>query len=217
MAVYGDDPPPALDVVHDRPAGAAQGWRVSALRCSVHAGTHVDAPAHLFAGGATVDQIPAARLCGQAVVLDCRRATAARRMIEPADLQCAWGLAGKIVLLRQGLARELAAGRQPSEHRGLSRAAAERLVGAGVQMVGVEALSVDGPPDEGGACDEAHRALLGAGVPVVEALDLEDVSAGQYWAHIAPLRLAGAEAAPCRAWLWPDGGPARRREEPSRT
>src|SRR5882672_974247 len=37
-----------------------------------HYGTHLDAPAHFRSGKATVDQIPAMRLMGPAVVLDVR-------------------------------------------------------------------------------------------------------------------------------------------------
>src|SRR5512139_1145874 len=48
--------------------------RVSALHLSAHAGTHIDAPAHLSAeeNAATIDQLDLNLLCGPARVLDLR-------------------------------------------------------------------------------------------------------------------------------------------------
>ena len=38
--------------------------------CSVHSGTHVDAPAHFFENGATVEQLPLDVLIGKATVVE---------------------------------------------------------------------------------------------------------------------------------------------------
>ena len=46
-----------------------------------------------------------------------------------------------------------------------------------------------------------HRTLLGAGVIVVEGLDLSDVPPGDYVLHCLPLILAGSEGAPARVIL----------------
>ena len=43
---------------------------VSRLACSVHSGTHVDAPAHFIADGTTVDELPLDILKGSAVVAE---------------------------------------------------------------------------------------------------------------------------------------------------
>lgn len=37
-----------------------------------HTGTHVDPPAHLFAGRTTLDAFPVSQFVGRAVVIDCR-------------------------------------------------------------------------------------------------------------------------------------------------
>ena len=42
----------------------------SKLACSVHSGTHVDAPAHFIKDGLTVDQLPLDVLIGPAYVAD---------------------------------------------------------------------------------------------------------------------------------------------------
>ncbi len=75
----------------------------------------------------------------------------------------------------------------------LDGAAARALVGQGVRLVGVDRMSVG---DE-----EAHRVLLGAGIVVVEGLDLSAVEPGAYELYCLPLRLMGSDGAPARAIL----------------
>lgn len=48
------------------------GYRETLLRLTSHTGTHVDAPAHIFAEGKNLDQFPADQFIGKAVVIDCR-------------------------------------------------------------------------------------------------------------------------------------------------
>jgi arylformamidase len=75
----------------------------------------------------------------------------------------------------------------------LSPDAARVLADAGVRAVGIEGLTI------GGA--ETHRILLGAGVWVIEGLDLSAVEAGEYDLVCLPLKVTGAEGAPARAAL----------------
>lgn len=46
-----------------------------------------------------------------------------------------------------------------------------------------------------------HRTLLGAGVVLLENLDLTDVKDGEYELIALPLRLAGSDGSPVRAVL----------------
>jgi arylformamidase len=75
----------------------------------------------------------------------------------------------------------------------LDGAAAQELVDRGVRLVGVDQMSVG---DE-----NAHRVLLGAGVVVVEGLDLSGVEPGVYELYCLPLKLVGSDGAPARAIL----------------
>lgn len=49
-----------------------QGVRTNGIRVSLHAGTHIDSPAH-FGFKMTLDEIPLEALCGTGVVLDVKR------------------------------------------------------------------------------------------------------------------------------------------------
>jgi arylformamidase len=71
---------------------------------------------------------------------------------------------------------------------------ADWLVKRRIRLVGVDYLSVEPFGQDG----TTHRTLLGAGVVVIEGLDLSAASAGQWDLVCLPLRLRGAEGAPCR-------------------
>lgn len=76
---------------------------------------------------------------------------------------------------------------------GLSEEAARSLAAAGVRLLGIDALSIGSDP--------VHRILLGAGLWIVEGLDLSRVAPGRYDLVCLPLRIPGADGAPARALL----------------
>jgi arylformamidase len=82
--------------------------------------------------------------------------------------------------------------------RALTGSAAEWLVERGLKLIGMDYLSVD-PYDAQPKL--AHLALLGAGVVVLEGLDLRGVPVGNYELTCLPIRLVGADAAPARVVL----------------
>ena len=56
----------------------------------------------------------------------------------------------------------------------------------------------NGSPENEGA---VHRELMNNGIALLEGIDLSGVPAGDYFLFAAPLNIACAEAAPCRALL----------------
>jgi arylformamidase len=159
-----------------------------------HSGTHVDAPYHFLADGATVDQLPLEILMGKARVVELR----AREKIERADLE-ALDLRDDIrVLLKTRMSGQL---RQPAFQEDfvyVTPDAATYLVQAGIKLVGIDYLSVEKFQTKDYA---AHHALLGAGVVIIEGLDLSDVEPGEYDMTCLPLRIAGGDGAPARVIL----------------
>ncbi len=74
---------------------------------------------------------------------------------------------------------------------------AQWLIERGVRLVGVDYLSV--APFRQSA--PTHRALLRAGVVVVEGLNLHGVAPGMYQLVCLPLRIVGCDGSPARAIL----------------
>ncbi len=196
MVVYPGDAP----VLIERTCEVAKGDRVTLSRFSMglHSGTHIDAPLHLFEKGLSIDRLPLAALIGTAQVIEIRDEESITRPEVEVHLIEGCG----IVLFKtrnSALWRE--AGFRPS-YISLSADAAEYLVKKGVNAVGIDYLSIDGfGQDE----LRVHAILLGAGIPVIEGLDLSDVVAGVYECVCLPLRVEGGEAAPARVIVRPLG------------
>jgi arylformamidase len=74
--------------------------------------------------------------------------------------------------------------------------AAQLLADAGVQLVGIDYISAE---QFGAPAPMTHRILLGKGIPIVEGLALEGVSAGDYYLIVLPMKVGGHEGAPARA------------------
>lgn len=146
------------------------GWRVELLTLSNHTGSHVDAPLHKIAGGASLDDIPLERWAGPAFIADLRglapdsRITAA--MLEralPSDL------ADAIVLLATGWGDKRAKTDEwlyrspcPSED------GAKWLVEKRVRGVGIDHFSIGGGTEP--INERVHTILLGSGMWIVEEL-----------------------------------------------
>jgi arylformamidase len=192
MPTWPGEPGPELRLIKQMSAG--QGANVSHLALGVHTGTHVDAPCHFIPGTAGVESLPLAALVGPAQVVNIEDEGA----ITVSELE-GLELGGvERVLFRT----RNSDGDQDSAFRedfvALEPDAARWLADHSVLLVGVDYLSVE---LFSAAEPLAHRALLGAGVVVLEGLDLRHVVPGSYTLACLPLKLAGADGAPARAVL----------------
>lgn len=167
----------------------------SRLVMGTHTGTHVDAPKHFFDDKPGVDALPLELLVGRARVIDLPH----RGGITEQHLAGA-GLREDIrVLLRTpNSALWNSHDGFHTDYTYVTEEAARFLVEQGVKVVGVDYLSVEQFKKSGAP---AHHALLGAGVIIIEGLNLSEVEAGQYEMYCLPLRLAGADGAPARVVL----------------
>ena len=171
--IYPGDPKPEKETLNAMDRGDR--YNLSAFSMCTHNGTHIDAPAHFLQAGKTVEQLPLETFVGDCLVVHHRGDLTA------ADAQ---------KLLQTGAERILIAGDAT-----VTEEAAR--VFAGVRLLGNESQTV-GPED---APMAVHKILLGAGTVLLEGVVLKDVPPGWYLLNAAPLNLATAEGAPCRAWL----------------
>jgi len=172
---------------------------LSSYLMTAHAGTHVDAPLHFVANGASIDQVPLSALMGAARVIDCSPDAQA---IDVAELSKHNWRGAKRILFRTRNSRNSWM-TDPNFHQDftyIAPDAAQLLADSGVRLVGIDYLSAEkfGAPEA-----RTHQILLGRNIPIVEGLDLRSVRAGEYDFIILPLRVVGHEAAPARALLRP--------------
>jgi len=170
---------------------------VSAFDGSVHLGTHVDAPLHFVDGGASVADLELDRFMGAARVVE----LIVEGQITAEKLsQCVpdpWPSRLLLKTRNSSLGGALDAEEFDRDYCAVTSGAAELMVERGVQLVGIDAYSV-APFDD---LRSTHEVLLGAGIPVLEGLDLRLVTPGDYTLIALPLRLAGFEGSPLRAVL----------------
>ena len=192
MPVFEGDPPVEISRTHSISGGDRS--NVSRLLMGAHTGTHVDAPSHFFDGARGVDEIPLDILIGPVKVVDFSGADAiSADMLAKAELGGAERL-----LLKTSNSRLWSKAGFTKNFTYLTGDAAEHLVAAGVKLVGIDYLSVE----EFGATDATvHLALLGAGVALLEGIDLSKVEAGVYGLICLPLPITGCDGSPCRAVL----------------
>jgi kynurenine formamidase len=70
MPMYPGTDAPTLHVAYSH---KDYGFMETLISLYSHTGTHIDAPAHLFADGLTLDQYPVKQFVGKALVIDCRK------------------------------------------------------------------------------------------------------------------------------------------------
>jgi arylformamidase len=149
-------------------------------------------------GRETIDQVPLERWVGPCYVADVRDAAPE---IEPADLEAAGVPDGTTRLILRTRNSDLWTS-QPDTFDdrfvGVSLAAARWIVKRGIQLVGIDYLSV-GPFHTTGV--ETHLELLGNGVLCVEGLDLREIVQGRYELLCFPLLIRRGDGAPARVAL----------------
>jgi arylformamidase len=194
MPTYPGDPP--VEIKPIKRIGKGSRSNVSRVAFGDHTGTHFDPPVHFIPGGATIDQLDLSVLYGPARVVDFTRVA---REITARDLERARIPKNTARLLFKTRSSTLweRAGFQ-RDYVGVAWDAAEWLVARGVKLVGVDYLSVE---TYGAVEPRTHRTLLGAGVVIVEGLNLRGIKPGKYTFIGLPLKIQDGDGAPGRAIL----------------
>lgn len=150
---------------------------------TTHAGTHIDAPAYISDGGTPMSEIPLERFIRPVRVIRCAQPEVSISDFSGLDLPDGTG-----VLFCT------------SDRMGghVSEDAAAAIIDAGIDLVGIDSLSVDELLSEG---LPIHKKLLGCGVIIIEHLELQHVAPGSYVLHALPLAVDAPDGAPTRAIL----------------
>jgi arylformamidase len=167
------------------------------LACSVHTGTHVDAPLHVMDVGLGVADLSLDKLVGPATVAELRESEVVGRE----DLEA--------LKLPPGTKRLLLKTRNSDfwsnpcheffpDFVALSPEGAHWAVKKGLFLIGIDYLSIQRFSEAGG---ETHQRLLEAGIVILEGLNLKDVDPGFYQLVCLPLKLAKSDGSPARAIL----------------
>jgi arylformamidase len=189
LAVWPGDTEFDYQLTWKKSAGASV--NVGAVRLSTHCGTHIDAPFHFDEQGKKVDELALEVFVGKAFVIHVPN----RPYISRDDLSRNWRGATRLLLRTDAWANPEVF---PKQIPVIDRDVPDWLGSQGIVLLGVDLPSVD-------ALDSQdlpnHQALARNQIAILESLNLKNADEGVYDLVAAPLKLAGADAAPVRALL----------------
>jgi arylformamidase len=183
--VYPGDPAPQKTALSLMENGAL--YNLTAFSMCAHNGTHIDAPFHFLKDGKAVDTICLAAFVGMAYVAEHHGVVSSKDAVEIIEKAKEQNPEAAKRILIKGAAE-------------VSSEAAKVFASSKILLLGNESQTV-GPED---SPMTVHRILLTANVVLLEGIRLAEVSEGIYFLNAAPLNLAGADGAPCRAILIAD-------------
>lgn len=175
--VYEGDPVPKMERISRLDTGDE--CNLSALYACLHAGTHADAPRHFIENGEDIASLPLAPFIGPCRVIEIPG------VVTGADIDRLFPKDCTRVLIKTG------------GEGYLHKSAADEIAIRAPLLLGIDSLSIGSPEEP----RSAHRALLGAGVGVLEGLELSCVSPGDYFLFAPPVKIGSADGAPARAVL----------------
>jgi arylformamidase len=170
-------------------------YNITGISMSSHTGTHIDCPAHFFQNGKTLDDLSFDILIGPAKVINLQNCKSInRKVLESVDLS---GVERILFKTDHSMLRDRYT-RFRSNYVHFEVDACGYMVQRGIKLVGIDSFSVDAFDSQDYMC---HKVLLGAGVVVIEMVDLKEIEPGDYVMHCLPLKILKGDGAPARVIL----------------
>ncbi len=186
VPVYPGDPETIISVLAD---SQGLGFRLSEIRTGMHAGTHMDGPLHMIAGGKFISDMPVENFIGRGVLIDARK----KERIDSDLLSCVELIKGDSVLVLTGFSGKFRDREYYSEYPEVTLRFAEALVESGVKILGLDTPGPDREPFV------IHRKLLSSDVLIIENMtNLEALLGIKDFEVIALPARYKTEAAPVR-------------------
>ena len=199
MPVYpGTEPPKFL------PANSYEkdGFRETLLQMYTHTGTHMDPPAHLFAGRTTLDQFPASQFIGKALVIDCRD-LAEGSAITMEKLRKTGGKADRADFLLFNLGWDKRWGTEDyfGDYPCLDDETLEHIIRGNYKGIGFDVIGLD-PIADGNLT--RHKKLFQERdiLNIENRKNLELCGEELFWFSCFPLKIENADGSPIRAVAW---------------
>ncbi len=175
--VFEGDPKPSLNYIKSTENG--DDYNLSVLSTCMHTGTHIDSPYHFDSDGSKIEDMKLSVFYGKCTVVTIKGVLTGEDM-ERLLPYCK----RRLILHGDGEAY-------------LSYSAAVVIADSDIQLIGTDGLSVSTAFDE----YRTHMEFARANIAVLEGLNLTGIRDGEYTLCAFPIKVSGAEAAPCRAVL----------------
>jgi arylformamidase len=198
MSYLALDPvPPKIYRLHDAELGSKV--TISMLEILTHTCTHLDAPLHFIQGGSTISDMWLDAVVGPCRVIEIKD----QQTIKVSELEKHGIREGERLLFKTRNSPMTYAGEKfVEDYVYLDGDAADYLAEKKIRLFGLDNITIGYFRDEESII-KTHRALLEAGIYILEDCALAEVPPGEYELLCLPLLVYKGDAAPCRAILRP--------------
>ena len=199
MPVYPGTGTPKLE-----PANTYEenGFRETLVSFYSHTGTHMDPPAHLFAGRATLDAFPASQFLGRALVIDCTHLREGEA-ITMKELRKYGGLEDTVDFLLFYLGWDARWGTEAyfGEYPCIDEEVLRHILDGSYKGIGFDVIGLDPIADEN---LPRHKALFREKdiVNIENLTNLGQCGTEPFWFACLPMKIEGSDGAPVRAIAW---------------
>ena len=175
-------------------------FRESRISLFTHTGTHMDPPAHVFAGRTTLDQFPPEQFMGKALVIDCRDLKESgiitmehiRRYGDKAEQ-------ADFLLFSTGWEQYWGKDSYFGDYPCMDEAVLDYILAGSYKGIGVDTISID-PMD---SLARHRRLFLETDIVIIENLTNLHLCGNDLISFSAfPLKIADCDGSPVRAVAW---------------
>ena len=157
-------------------------YNVSDIQMCLHNGTHIDSPKHYFDNKHDIADLGVSVFCGICDVVSFDEHITGEDIIKKVPKDCE-----RLIIKSYGKGR-------------LTFYSLMDILSTKIKLIGIDDITIGIE----NADTQIHRELLKNGIILLEGLDLTQVPDGRYVLVCEPIKIKGAEAAPCRAILLKD-------------
>lgn len=195
--VYPNNPAVVIEKVAKTASSSSQ---LSKISFGSHTATHIDAPSHTIEYGDPIEYYSLENFIGECQVFDFSYLNSGE-LIKISDFEKVPNLeikAGSRILVKTSNS-ERGYEEFYEDFVALSGDCADWLAEKNIYLFGIDYLSIK---KRGSADNRAHNSLLAKNIPILEGINLKDVTGGTYEIFCPPLKLTGVDGAPTRAILF---------------
>lgn len=178
------------------------GFKETLISMYSHTGTHIDPPAHLYAGRTTLDEFPASQFIGRALVVDCR----ALGEGEAITLECVKSCGqrareAEFLLFNLGWDKRWGTAAYFGDYPCIDDELLDYIIRGGYKGIGFDVIGLDPIADVNLT---RHKKLFASCdiINIENLANLELCGDELFWFSCCPLKIANSDGAPARAIAW---------------
>lgn len=196
MPVYPGTETPKLQAANTY---EKDGFKETLMTMYTHTGTHMDPPAHLFAGRTTLDEFPIEQFVGKALVIDCTDLKEGDRIgMEKINAVRSKADKAEFLLFRMGWDKRWGSDAYFEDYPYLDDGVVEYIISQKKKGVGLDVIGIDPIADENLTI---HKKLfIENEIVVIENLmNLDQTGEDLFMFFALPLKHVNADGSPIRA------------------